>query len=141
MRFRPALLLAACLASLIASIACSNQGEGEFCTVDSDCQNGLSCNAKAPGVTGTVNTSRCCPGDLMLATTPACSQSTAPIEAGSEVPDAEEVPEAGPAEAGTAPEASTDANSPDSTNGAALEAGPDATLDGALESGTDAAPE
>ncbi len=124
---------------MIASIACSNQGEGEFCTVDSDCQSGLVCDSKAPGVTGTVNTSRCCPSPPSPGTTPACMATQGQIDSGTEVGDVAVAPEAAPAETGTGAEASTDANSPDSADGVAPEAGPDAALDGALESGADAA--
>jgi hypothetical protein len=63
------------VAGLIASVACSNQGEGDFCSLqngNNDCQSGLSCVA-APGLTGMAGTTtRCCPPSAALATKAVC---------------------------------------------------------------------
>jgi hypothetical protein len=147
MRLRPVLLLAVTLASLgalVASSACSNQSEGEFCDPNAgnngsdDCQDGLVCKT-APGVVG-VNASRCCPMDPTIAKTSACQEMAGNFDAGHESPDGSVLPagdagpegEAGPVvEGGEAPEAS---------NEASIEGGPTGA-DAASDGGADGAPE
>jgi hypothetical protein len=106
----PRLLLLAFVGAVLASVACSNQGEGEFCTMangNNDCQDGLECLA-APGVTGSasVNKNRCCPIPPAQPTTSACALNTSTmIDASTEIPDV--ISNLGSdAEAGSAPEAS-----------------------------------
>jgi hypothetical protein len=115
----PALLLLAFVGAATASVACSNQGEGEFCDPNNgnnDCQDGLECIA-APGVTSAVNRDRCCPIPPAQPTTTACSLSTTTvIDAATEVPDV--IPASEPdAEADGSPEASA---TPDAGHGDAL---------------------
>jgi hypothetical protein len=104
----PALLLLAFVGAVTASVACSNQGEGEFCSPsngNNDCQGGLQCQA-APGLPATVNRDRCCPIPPAQPTTAACSlNTTTVIDAATEVGDAFPGSESG-AEAGSPPEAS-----------------------------------
>ena len=102
-----------CVLALFGGGACSDQAEGEPCdpSVD-DCQNGLTCQTIS-GVSG----ARCCPGDLQLATNPACSNQHAPLEASTEPPDA-----SGDAAQGDA---------------AAVEAGPEASQGNAAEASPD----
>jgi hypothetical protein len=119
----PALLLLAFVGAVTASVACSNQGEGEFCSSNNgnnDCQDGLEC-IPAPGVNATtVNRDRCCPIPPAQPTTAECSlPTTTLIDAATEVPDV--IPGSGPdAEAGSAAEAS--APIPDAGAGTAQEA-------------------
>jgi hypothetical protein len=140
----PALLAFAFAAALTAAVACSNQGEGEFCDTNNgsnDCQDGLAC-VPAPGLSATLtNRDRCCPILPALPTTSACAlNTTTVIDASTEVPDAP--PGASPdAEAGSAfeagiAEAAADAPSADAQADVVVrtpEAGP--------EGGTDASPE
>jgi hypothetical protein len=117
----PGLLLLALVGAVLAS-ACSNQGEGEFCTIangNNDCQDGLECMA-APGVTASVNKNRCCPIPPGQPTTSACALNTSTvIDASTEIPDA--IPGSTPdAEAGSSSEASAPA-SPDATVDAGTE--------------------
>ncbi len=127
----PALLLLAFVGAVTASVACSNQGEGEFCNSNNgnnDCQDGLECIA-APGVSATVNRDRCCPTPPAQPTTVECSlPTTTLIDAATEVPDV--IVLSGPdAEAGSAPEASA---APDAEAGSTQEASavvPDAASD------------
>jgi hypothetical protein len=138
----PALLLLALVASMTAAVACSNQGEGDFCDSNNgnnDCQDGLEC-VPAPGVTGSVNRDRCCPVLPAQPTTAACSLSTTTvIDAATEVPDGSNLPSPG-AEAGGASEAgaadgAADVVSIDSAGD--VVATPEASIDG----GADASPE
>ena len=137
----PALLLFAFVTSLTASLACSNQGEGEFCDSNNgnnDCQGGLEC-VPAPGLSGTLtNRDRCCPILPAQPTTSACSlNTTTVIDASTEVPDAAVSP--GPdAEAGNPSEASADA-----AGDVVLDSPADVVTapDAAHEAGADASPE
>jgi hypothetical protein len=150
MRLRPVLLLAVTLASLgtlVASSACSNQGEGEFCDPNNgnngsdDCQDGLVCKP-APGLVG-VNTSRCCPMEPSLAKTAACAEMAGNFDAGHESPEGSVVSavdagpdgEAGAVAEGGGLEASNEASAEASTEGGPT--GADAAIDG----GADGAPE
>jgi hypothetical protein len=96
-----AVLLLAFVGALSASAACSNQGEGEFCSTangNNDCQDGLQCMA-APGLPPSlVNADRCCPIPPAQPTTAACSlNTTAELEASTEVGDVIAAPEGGDA--------------------------------------------
>ena len=111
------------VAALLATIACSNQGEGDYCDLqngNNDCQSGLTCIA-APGLAGMATPTRCCPTPPALPTKAACMGSTADSGTPNEVGN---VPvEAGP-EAGVDAEADvieSEASSPDAT---VSEAGP-----------------
>jgi hypothetical protein len=112
MLVRPASFFVAVVVSLAASVACSNQGEGEYCSMDNgvtggDCQNGLECIA-APGVgAGVADPHRCCPVDLSQATTAVCMESAVQLDASNEIGDA--FPEA--ASGGDAGDASREAMS------------------------------
>ena len=113
----PGLLLLAFVGALVASVACSNQGEGEFCTMangNNDCQDGLECMA-APGVTGSVNDNRCCPIPPAQPTTAACSRNMGTvIDASTEIPDViSDVGSADVADVGSADVGSADAGSAD----------------------------
>jgi hypothetical protein len=137
------LALFAGVAALTATVACSNQGEGEFCDINAgvlggDCQDGLQCVA-APGLQATPNgdRNRCCPVAGGVPTTAVCMANAIALDSGTEVIDASEEasPEAAPAkEAGGSSEASTDAR-----NEAApvtIDASSDATVgDAAIDSG------
>ena len=132
-----ALLVPAFLAVVMAS-ACSNQGEGAFCQITSDCDDGLECGP-APGLSrAMVNSNRCCPISPAQPTTSACSLNTAnAIEAGTEVPDAFAlgVPDAAadaPAAAETGP---AEAGPPDATVAA------DAGATPVPDAGADTSPE
>jgi hypothetical protein len=109
---RSATFFVAIVVSLAASVACSDQGEGEYCSMDNgvtggDCQNGLECVA-APGVgAGVADPHRCCPVDLSQATTAVCMASTVQLDASNEIGDA--FPQA--ASAGDAGDASREAMS------------------------------
>jgi hypothetical protein len=136
----PALLCFAAVACLTASIACSNQGEGEFCNSfngNNDCQDGLEC-VPAPGLSaGLTDRDRCCPIPPAQPTTAACSVNTnAVIDADTEVPDAQTGPgsEAGPHEASVV-DAPGDVVSADSA-GDVVAPVPDAGREG----GTDGSP-
>jgi hypothetical protein len=98
----PAVLLFSLFSFATAAVACSNQGEGEFCDANNgnnDCQDGLEC-APAPGVTGGANRDRCCPMPPATPTTAACSLNTSTvIEASTEVPEGGSEPETGAADA------------------------------------------
>jgi hypothetical protein len=140
----PALLLFAVVTSLAASLACSNQGEGEFCSQsngDNDCQGGLSCVPAQGLSTALTNRDRCCPIPPAQPTTAACSISTTTvIDAATEVPDAIATP-APDAEAGSPTEASVadatgDVVSADAPGDAVIPS-PDASH----EAGADASPE
>lgn len=89
-RSLPALVAGALVSALIvASAACSNQGEGERCEVENgndDCKNGLICvpadtgkesSASAFGYTAVNapfnNSDRCCPTNRATASHPACT--------------------------------------------------------------------
>jgi hypothetical protein len=114
----PGLALLAFVGALVASVACSNQGEGQFCDTangNSDCQDGLQCVA-APGLpSGLVNTNRCCPIPPAQATTPECSRNTGALDAATAVGDVFAQPEAA-AEAGNPGEASaTEASTPEAS--------------------------
>jgi hypothetical protein len=99
MRLRSALrrlrFLAAALATLAAVTGCSGQGEGELCdhraanNGDTDCQNGLTCQNPASNVVSSPY-GICCPGDLGLAMTSACSANSGLIDANPTPPDAEQ---------------------------------------------------
>ncbi len=128
----PALLLLAFVAFATAAVACSNQGEGDFCDAlngNNDCQDGLEC-IPAPGITGGANRDRCCPTPPALPTTSACSLNTSTvIEASTEVPDGGSESETGAADA------PADAVSIDSAGDVA------APREAGLEGGADASPE
>ncbi len=137
----PALLLLALVASMTAAIACSNQGEGEYCDTNNgnnDCQDGLAC-VPAPGVTGTVNRDRCCPVLPAQPTTAACSLSTTTvIDAATETFDgslATPGVEAGAASEAGAADGASDVVSIDSAGDVV------ATPDAGVEGGADASPE
>ena len=131
--------------TLSGSIACTNQGEGDYCDPlngDNDCQNGLKCEP-APGLSSSLaHNDRCCPTDTALAKTAACMAGafdgggpTATPDAGNEAgadasidaPSEATVSDAPVAdtatEAATTPDASVDAGAdaasgPDSSDGA-----------------------
>jgi len=100
--------------------ACSDQGEGEICSLlsdnsgNNDCQSGLTCQA-IPGVNG----ARCCPADRTQATTAVCSLNNGVLDASPAPPDAT----GGAVDSGT--EASGDAF-PDSPAGDTGDAASDA---------------
>jgi hypothetical protein len=131
----PSLLLLALVASMTTAIACSNQGEGEFCDSNNgnnDCQEGLQC---VPGLgvpaAGIVNRDRCCPVPPAQPTTAACSSPSATvIDASTEAPDGSDLTTTPVAEAGGPSEA-----------GAADGAGDDVSIDSAAVATPDAAPE
>jgi hypothetical protein len=106
----PGLLLLAFVGAVVASVACSNQGEGEVCDTangNNDCQDGLFCDMSPPGVpASSVNRDRCCPIPPAQPTTAACTLSTSTvIDASTEIPDV--ISNVGSdAEAGSAPEGS-----------------------------------
>jgi hypothetical protein len=116
----PSLLLLAFVGALVASVACSSQGEGEFCTMangNNDCQDGLECMA-APGVTGSANDDRCCPIPPAQPTTAACTRNTGTvIDASTEIPDvisdvgSADVSDVGSADVGSADVGSADVGS------------------------------
>ena len=136
------------VAALTAAVACSNQGEGEFCdlnNVNNDCQSGLEC-VPAPGLSDALTSRyRCCPIPPATPTTSACALNTnTVIDASTEVPDAPVGPgpdaEAGSAsEAGPA-EAAADAPSADAPSDAKSDAIP-TTPEAGPEGGADASPE
>ena len=139
----PALLSFAFAASVAASLACSNQGEGEFCNPNNgnnDCQGGLTC-VPAPGLSDTLtNRDRCCPVLPAQPTTSACAlNTTAVIDAATEVPDGTVVSPGPDAEAGSPSEASV----PDATGDVVLDSPADvvAVPDASHEAGADASPE
>ena len=106
----PGLLLLAFVGAVSASVACSNQGEGDYCDTangNNDCQDGLFCDPMPPGVPVSAVTphNRCCPIAPAQPTTAACSMSVGVLDASTEVPDA--IAASGSdAGAGNAPEAS-----------------------------------
>lgn len=157
MRVRPFVRFVVSAAALVLvafPVACSNQGEGDFCDMrfgDDDCQSGLKCEA-APGLMameGIVLT-RCCPPNTNQATTSVCMANSSGLgdantevgetsvdaesEVGSSVADASV--EAGrPADASMAStDASKDASVPD---GASDHAAPP-PIDAGTDAGTDA---
>jgi hypothetical protein len=129
------------VAALIASIACSNQGEGDYCDLlngDNDCQSGLICTTP-PGLAGMPGTNtRCCPPSAAQATKAVCmgaaNDSGPPTEVGDVFVEAS--PDAsvadGPSSDGPAPEASTEAGPSE----AGADAGPAPSADA-----SDGAPE
>jgi hypothetical protein len=81
------------VAALVLSVACSSQGEGEFCDTangNDDCQSGLICVEQAPGLSAMngVAASRCCPSDSTQATTSACMANVAGLPGNNDVGDA-----------------------------------------------------
>jgi hypothetical protein len=144
----PALLLFAVLASLTALIACSNQGEGEYCDQsngDNDCQSGLVCKP-APGLTGTFTT-RCCPMSPADATTSACGLNTTTVlDASAAIGDTGSPSEASVADAvGDVVAADAPADVVALAPEAGLDAGADASPEGgagaSADGGADASPE
>ena len=83
----------ATLATLAVIGGCSGQGEGERCdhraanNGDSDCQNGLTCQNPASNIAVSPY-GVCCPEDLALAKTSACSANSGLIDANPAPPDA-----------------------------------------------------
>jgi hypothetical protein len=137
----PGLVLLALVGALVASVACSNQGEGQFCSMangNSDCQDGLQC-IRAPGVTAGVNPTRCCPPPAQ-ATTPECSLNTGGLDASTAAgnvpeggpetgsPGEASAPEASAAEASAAEASAAEASAPE----ASTDSGPDAGSPDAL---------
>jgi|HubBroStandDraft_6_1064221.scaffolds.fasta_scaffold833043_2 hypothetical protein len=144
----PALLLFAVLASLTALVACSNQGEGEYCDPmngDNDCQSGLVCIA-APGLTG-MFTSRCCPMSAADATTAACGlNTTTALDASAAIGDTGSPSEASVADAVgdvLAADAPADvvASSPEAGPEGGAGAAPDGGAGASADGGADASPE
>ncbi|HEX4448895.1 MAG TPA: hypothetical protein VH044_19275 [Polyangiaceae bacterium] len=84
--------VATAVAVLTGSIACTNQGEGDYCDPlngDNDCQNGLKCEP-APGLSSSLaHNDRCCPTDTALATTEECMVGAFDGGGPTETPDAE----------------------------------------------------
>jgi hypothetical protein len=111
MHLRHALFLLCSSLAVVASGACSDQGEGEICNHNAnnngndDCQAGLTCQSRQ-GIPG----DRCCPPDLTQATTAVCSLAAAQIPVSS--PDATIADSSvdGPIEATDATEAEADAS-------------------------------
>ena len=128
------------VAALLAAIACSNQGEGEFCDINAgvpggDCQDGFQCVA-APGLETTSGGSRdrCCPVAGGVPTTTVCMANAVQFDGSTEVIDASS-PDAAPAtEAGSSLEASADA-----TTQADVVTNDGTVGDGALDGATPAA--
>ena len=138
------------VAALVASIACSNQGEGDYCDPqngNNDCQNGLTCET-APGLAGGAVTtpSRCCPTPPAPATKAVCMGSVVDAGTPNEVGDAQ-VPPASDAGADAAADANTsDGSSPDATVSEAGSEEPDAEAGAApaadaSDGASDSAPE
>jgi hypothetical protein len=138
----PALLLFAVLASFAALVACSNQGEGEYCDLsngNNDCQSGLEC-IPAPGLSGDLTSrNRCCPIPPAQATTSACELNTTTVlDASAAIGDTGTPPEASVADAVgdvVAADAPADVVAP------APEAGLDGGADASADGGADASPE
>jgi hypothetical protein len=116
---------------LVLLVACSNQGQGEFCDKNApnggndDCQSGLTCQVFS-------EVGRCCPVDLTQATAAACSANHPGV--GTDAAPASVAPD------GSAPEASTpEATTPEATTPDALadvasgDAPAEATADAAVE--------
>jgi hypothetical protein len=102
MRTRLALVLpAAALLAVLASGACSNQGEGEACDSradnqgTSDCQDGLVCRSIS-GVSGP----RCCPPPGQQTSSAVCAGNTGALPDASPAPPEDGATESGGAEAG-----------------------------------------
>jgi hypothetical protein len=157
MRVRPFVrfvVSTAALALAALPVACSNQGEGEFCDTrfqNDDCQSGLVCVEQAPGLSAMegIVTSRCCPSDSTQATTAACMTNVAGVgDASNEVGEAsvDAASEAGSSEVDAAPEAGRPADasaaSADAAHDASAFDGADhvapALVDAAADAGTDA---
>lgn len=134
MRVRPFVRLVVSTAALLLAalpVACSNQGEGEFCDTrfgNDDCQSDLVCVQQAPGLSDMqgIVTSRCCPSDSTQATTAACMANVAGLgDASNEVGDAsrDAASEVGSSEVDAAAEASR----PSDASTAATDASHDAS--------------
>jgi hypothetical protein len=85
LRFVPFVFWASAALALFA--ACNGQSEGDICDPrngNNDCQNGYACTAPMAPYMG----NRCCPGDLSLATAPACKVGVAAIDASTAAPGA-----------------------------------------------------
>lgn len=140
----PGLVLLAFVGALVASVACSNQGEGQFCDTangNNDCQDGLEC-LRAPGVMASAgqNPNRCCPIPPAQPTTPECSLNTSALtdastavgnlpEGGAEAgnPGEASAPEASAAEASAAEASAGEASVPEASSDSGPDAGsPDA---------------
>jgi hypothetical protein len=119
----------AALALPLLVITCSNQGEGERCSLRGDnggsdeCQDGLACTNS--GLNGAVQggyDGRCCPQDRTQATTAICQQAVSPAGGDAAIPP---IPDSG---------------SPD-TSSPAPEGGADAAVDSPPDSPVDAPPD
>jgi hypothetical protein len=115
------LLAVPVLAAGIVFSACSDEGEGQPCSLQNgsnDCQSNLTCQT-VPNANGP----RCCPTDLSQATTPECSLPNGGVDASPAPPDV-----------------STDTSSQDSPGEAAPgDAATDAPADGASDARTESA--
>jgi hypothetical protein len=140
-------VLFAAVAALVGSIACSSQGEGEYCDPlngDNDCQNGLKCEA-APGLSSSLaHNDRCCPTDTALAKTAACMVGAFDGGGPTETPDAEAA--GGPDGTVDAPSDVATADAPVVVPDAASEAGAPPSVEAGLDAmsgqdSSDAAPE
>lgn len=128
------LLAVPVLAAGVLIAACSDEGEGQPCSLlngSNDCQSNLICE-KPPGQSN--SPAVCCPMDLSQATTPECSLPSGVVDASPAPPDVrttETSSQDSPGEAqGEAGEASADAPA---------EGASDAPAESAAEGGGDAA--
>src|ERR1700722_1622243 len=134
----PALPPFAVLASLTVLVACSNQGEGEFCDLSNgsnDCQSGLQC-IPAPGLSGDLTSrDRCCPIPPAQPTTSACElNTTAVLDASAAIGDTGTPPEASVADAvGDVVAADAPADAVVSVPEAGVDAAADASADGGAD--------
>jgi hypothetical protein len=133
MRPLPSLLSFGALAGLAALFVfggCNGQTEGQICDKrngDGDCQNGYTCTVAPlpPGING----ARCCPGNLALATTPACGMSQGGLDANSAPPvDA----------SGNLADGAADASGDAVTEEASTDASGDASAEGGGDGGGEA---
>lgn len=122
-----ALLAVPVLAAGVVITACSDEGEGQPCSLlngSNDCQSNLICE-KPPGNSN--SSAVCCPPDLSQATTPECSLPSGGVDASPAPPDAR------------TKEASTQDSTTEAAGGdAAADAPAEGASDAPAESATDA---
>ena len=126
MRFRPLHLLPVpLLAALAVAAACSNEGEGQPCSIDNgndDCQDGYACVAP-PNKNATNAPYVCCPGAGQPPTTPECTTNGAVDSGSSEPPEGSTMPDTFVPTDGKAGETGAEAAAESSTDSASDHAG------------------
>jgi hypothetical protein len=131
-----ALLAVPAIAAGVLIAACSDEGEGEPCSLlngSNDCQANLICE-KPPGNSN--SPAVCCPPDLSQATTPECSLPSGGVDASPAPPDvrtSETSTQDSPGEA--------QAEGGEAAADAPVEGASDAPTESAVEAGGDASPD